>query len=399
MASDSVPNLGQIVTDEYPRDELTVQRRVSARLSAKVLETITLAPSGTPDMEEEGSALTELEDETEVKPKKKRRVVKNADPVIYDIPPVDILTTSYRGRLGYGVYGDKPATLARFKENYTSKLSDDIKARLVLENDEMCYNADDLLPICKELNIPIVFDYHHNWIYLTALRHPTPRAPHKNQRHLAPQRHQTQAAPVLPAPRRGNAHGAPRTRRAVQARCQPSSSSRARGWYWGPGPEKKKEWVDLMIEAKDKEQAVLQLHRTYELQDVIWENLRPEKADAMKPEPEEGSAVKGRRAKKKAAKETQADVGVDLAATLPPPGEEIAVEMEALTSPAIAKRNPRATKVSRAAAEASLAEARKGSHVDEEVEQATNNAIANIQRSIEADRRKGKLSKGKRNAS
>ena len=37
-----------------------------------------------------------------------------------------------------GVYGDKPATLERFKENYTTKLSDEIKARLVLENDEVC---------------------------------------------------------------------------------------------------------------------------------------------------------------------------------------------------------------------------------------------------------------------
>lgn len=35
-----------------------------------------------------------------------------------------------------GVYGDKPSTLARFKENYV-KLGDHIKRRLVLENDEV----------------------------------------------------------------------------------------------------------------------------------------------------------------------------------------------------------------------------------------------------------------------
>lgn len=28
---------------------------------------------------------------------------------------------------------------------------------LVLENDEICYNVDDLLPVCEELNIPLVF--------------------------------------------------------------------------------------------------------------------------------------------------------------------------------------------------------------------------------------------------
>ena len=36
-----------------------------------------------------------------------------------------------------GVYGDKPTTLARFKENYINKLPDKIKKRLVLENDEV----------------------------------------------------------------------------------------------------------------------------------------------------------------------------------------------------------------------------------------------------------------------
>lgn len=36
-----------------------------------------------------------------------------------------------------GVYGDKESTLARFKENYTSLASDKVKARLVLENDEV----------------------------------------------------------------------------------------------------------------------------------------------------------------------------------------------------------------------------------------------------------------------
>ena len=36
-----------------------------------------------------------------------------------------------------GVYGDKPNTLERFKENYTAKLTDEMKARVVLENDEV----------------------------------------------------------------------------------------------------------------------------------------------------------------------------------------------------------------------------------------------------------------------
>jgi UV DNA damage endonuclease len=65
---------------------------------------------------------------------------------------------------GGGVFGDKPVTLARMKENYINLLPDNVKGRLVLENDEMCYSAEDLLPMCEELDIPLVFDYHHDWI-------------------------------------------------------------------------------------------------------------------------------------------------------------------------------------------------------------------------------------------
>jgi UV DNA damage repair endonuclease len=38
-----------------------------------------------------------------------------------------------------GIYGDKESTLARFKENYTTRLSDAVKKRLVLENDEVSF--------------------------------------------------------------------------------------------------------------------------------------------------------------------------------------------------------------------------------------------------------------------
>jgi len=54
------------------------------------------------------------------------------------------------------MYGDKNATLARFKENYHLKLSDGVKRRLVLENDDMCWSVEDLLPTCQDLGIPMV---------------------------------------------------------------------------------------------------------------------------------------------------------------------------------------------------------------------------------------------------
>lgn len=60
-----------------------------------------------------------------------------------------------------GIFGDKAATIERFKENY-QKLPQKIKDRLVLENDDVCYHVHDLLPVCEDLNIPLVLDYHHN---------------------------------------------------------------------------------------------------------------------------------------------------------------------------------------------------------------------------------------------
>lgn len=44
-----------------------------------------------------------------------------------------------------GVYGDKEATLARFVERW-KLVPADIQARIVLENDEICYSVSDLLP-------------------------------------------------------------------------------------------------------------------------------------------------------------------------------------------------------------------------------------------------------------
>ena len=68
---------------------------------------------------------------------------------------------------GGGVFGDKAATLLRIKENY-ARLPENVKKRVVLENDEICYNVDDLLPLCEEMNIPMVLDYHHHSIFPTA---------------------------------------------------------------------------------------------------------------------------------------------------------------------------------------------------------------------------------------
>ncbi|KAL5533593.1 hypothetical protein ACEPAG_53 [Sanghuangporus baumii] len=155
-----------------------------------------------------------------------------------------------------GTFGDKAATLERFKENYSKLLSDNTKRRLVLENDELCYNVDDLLPICKELNIPLVFDYHHDWIYPSS-RPPRELIPEINQlwydKGIKPKQH-------LSEPRPG----------AVSVMEKRAHSDRVKAL-----PEGLPDDMDLMLECKDKEQAVFYLYRLYGLRDVAPRVLRP----------------------------------------------------------------------------------------------------------------------------
>ncbi len=61
---------------------------------------------------------------------------------------------------GGGVYNDKASSIKRWKKFFKS-LPENIRNRICLENCERSYSADDLLPICEELNIPLIFDFHH----------------------------------------------------------------------------------------------------------------------------------------------------------------------------------------------------------------------------------------------
>ncbi|KAL8292799.1 hypothetical protein RQP46_001411 [Phenoliferia psychrophenolica] len=185
---------------------------------------------------------------------------------------------------GGGVYGDKAAAMERFRANFRL-LPLNVRNRVVLENDEMCYNVDDLLPVCEELEIPLVLDYHHDWIYPSS-QTPTemmPRILATWKRGIKPKQH-------LSEPR----FGAVTTmeKRAHSDRCQRL-------------PEGLPDDMDLMIEAKDKEQAVLHLFRIYNLQPTIHESLRP-------PVLQETTQTAGRKSnKRKAASQAQPLIKTD----------------------------------------------------------------------------------------
>lgn len=60
-----------------------------------------------------------------------------------------------------GSYGDKPTAMDRFIRNY-NKLPQNIKNRLVIENDDKIYTAKDVLYISGRTGIPVIFDYLHH---------------------------------------------------------------------------------------------------------------------------------------------------------------------------------------------------------------------------------------------
>ncbi len=54
----------------------------------------------------------------------------------------------------------KKASISRFINNF-NKLPDHIKKCIAVENDDKVYNIKDVLELCHKINVPMVLDYHH----------------------------------------------------------------------------------------------------------------------------------------------------------------------------------------------------------------------------------------------
>ncbi len=78
-------------------------------------------------------------------------------------------TPSYYNKINIhvgGAYGEPTLALQRFCDNYKNLLSDNLKQRLTVENDDRgnLYSVQELYEgIYKVIGIPIVFDYHHHY--------------------------------------------------------------------------------------------------------------------------------------------------------------------------------------------------------------------------------------------
>ncbi|KAL8714369.1 MAG: hypothetical protein Q9220_001702 [cf. Caloplaca sp. 1 TL-2023] len=216
-----------------------------------------------------------------------------------------------------GVFGDKEATLNRFRENY-AKLPQAVKNRLVLENDDVSWSVHELLPLCEELNIPMVLDFHHNNIIFdsTQMREGTrdimdlyPRilATWK-RKNITPKMHYSEPTPAAITGRQRRKHN-PRV-----ATLPPCPAD-----------------MDLMIEAKDKEQAVFELMRTFKLpgyetfNDMIPHVRKDDNKPVKTPSKKKGTPKK---TKSKKVKDEDEDDSDDSAADAPEPTQVIIPEAD-----------------------------------------------------------------------
>ncbi|KAM3077640.1 hypothetical protein ACMFMG_006969 [Clarireedia jacksonii] len=200
-----------------------------------------------------------------------------------------------------GTFGDKAATLQRFRENY-AKLSDPIKKRIVLENDDVSWSVHDLLPLCEELNIPMCLDFHHHNIIFDSkqiaegtkgIMELFPRIKATwDRKNITQKMHYSEQTPQAVTGRQRRKHN-PRP-----ATLPPCAND-----------------MDLMIEAKDKEQAVFELMRTFKLPGFETFN------DIVPYERDDDNRVLPKKAKKKKTKK-------QVAAEIEEFGQEIEEEEE-----------------------------------------------------------------------
>lgn len=87
--------------------------------------------------------------------------VRSIDELTYQAEMASMVHADVINIHGGGAYGDKPAALKRLRSNI-DKLDDAIRARLTLENDDRVYTPKDLLPVCHDMDIPLVYDVHHH---------------------------------------------------------------------------------------------------------------------------------------------------------------------------------------------------------------------------------------------
>ena len=86
--------------------------------------------------------------------------------LLYHARLLDALGTDASHKIvihGGGIYGDKSAATARWVESF-GRLPDNVRRRLIVENDERLFGVEDVLEIGHRAGVPVVFDAFHHWV-------------------------------------------------------------------------------------------------------------------------------------------------------------------------------------------------------------------------------------------
>ena len=152
---------------------------------------------------------------------------------------------------GGGVYGNKKETLDRWCEQF-KLLPDNVQKRLVIENCEKCFSIEDCLYVSDKVNIPVVFDTHHYHCYNQL--HPDSNIKPANE----------YIAQILES----------WIKRNIKPKFHVSEQGSGRIGHHSDYIEEIPEYlleipfkygieIDIMIEAKMKEQAIMKLYEKY----------------------------------------------------------------------------------------------------------------------------------------
>lgn len=141
---------------------------------------------------------------------------------------------------GGGVFDDKTKTIARIHTRLKS-IPKKIRQMIVFENDEWHYTPDDLLPICEKWKLGFCFDVFHNSV------------------------HQTPVKLTKPFLKRVFATWSVMPKMHISEQDPENRKGSHSDYVKTIPPWLLKLKVDLMIEAKQKELAVLYLKRKYKI--------------------------------------------------------------------------------------------------------------------------------------
>lgn len=151
LSSEILPHKSNIKVDNYDFDFILDKLKEIGRLSKKYNQRLTFHPG-------QFNIIGAKEDK--IFQATIRELSYHAD--LFDLMELD--QNSVIVIHGGGVYGNKKETMERWYDNF-NRLPEKIKKRLVIENCERMYNIEDCLEISKRINIPVVFDTHHHQCY------------------------------------------------------------------------------------------------------------------------------------------------------------------------------------------------------------------------------------------